>query len=81
MGGPIKVNYNVIELPCISCLYGTSFWEEDCASLHSVIGANHTCLDSQEMVLTLDPGVVSFLEATVSWERPGSEKLSSALSF
>lgn len=80
MGGPIRVNYNVIELPCISCLYGTSFWEEDCASLHTVIGVNQTCLDSQEMALTLDPGVVS-PEATASWERPGSEKLNSALLF
>ena len=60
MGGPIRVNYNVIELPCIPCLYRTSFWKEDYASLYTMIGANLPDTDSQEMVLTLDPEVEIF---------------------
>ena len=51
MGGPIRVNYNVIELPCIPSLYRISFWKEDCASPYTLFGAD------QSSLITLDPGI------------------------
>ena len=73
MGGPIRVNYNVIELPCIPSLCRISFWKEDCASPYTLFGAD------QSSLITVDPGI-ELHGGSMSWENRAREsQLSSVI--